>query len=247
MIDIIVITHNSVNVIDDCLASIFEHTPYPKNVIVVDNGSTDQTCPYLNTRSDIILIASKKNDGYAKAINKGISSGDGEFIIVLNDDTQVTAGWLEPLLDCFQRDNKVAIVAPKLINKEGRLVGVGTDWNWKMPHFMQPNAPGILEDERDCLSINGACFSIKRSLLPILGLLDENYFFYFEETDYCLNANYLDFRVVYCGKSMVYHDYKMDSVRKAAISAYWSESSKYFNKKWGYNANTRKVSKNEQL
>jgi len=247
MIDIVVVTHNSMKVIEDCLNALIRHTPDPKKIIVVDNGSTDQTRGYLSSRSDIVRIFSQSNEGYAKAVNKGISAGNGDFIAVLNDDTAVTEGWLAPLLDCFRRDGKVAIAAPKLINKKNLLVGVGTNWDWKMPHFMQRNAPGILEEERDCLAINGACFCLKRSLLPTLGLLDENYFFYFEETDYCLNANYLGYRVVYCGKSLVYHDFNMNSARKAAISKYWKESSKYFNKKWGYNPSTRKVNKNKQM
>jgi GT2 family glycosyltransferase len=246
LIDIVVITYNSIGVIENCLNSIMKHTFLPKRVIVVDNGSTDQTAPYLSSRTDIIPILGKENLGYAKAVNKGISSGNGEFIVILNDDTEVTSGWLKPLIDCLQ-DSKVAIVAPKLINHSGHLVGVGTDWDWKLPYFMQPNRQGILEGERDCLSINGACFLIKRSLLPIIGLLDENYFFYFEETDYCLNANYLGYRVVFCGKSTIYHDYKLDSVRRAAISANWKQSEMYFNKKWGYNSSTRTVRKSDKL
>lgn len=243
MIDIVVIAYNSIGNIEACLDSIFQHTPFPKRVVVVDNGSTDQTCGYVSARQDVELLANSTNEGYAKAVNRGIRSGSHEYIVILNDDTRVTEGWLEPILDCFGRDAKVGIVAPKLINYNGRLVGVGTDWNWKMPHFMQPDAPGILAEERDCLAINGACFVIKRSLLPKLGLLDENYPFYFEETDYCFNANYLGYRVVFCGNSKVYHDFTMSDTRKSAVSTYWSDSSKYFNQKWSYDPDTRKIKK----
>ncbi|MNJ56040.1 hypothetical protein D3C77_515690 [compost metagenome] len=155
----------------------------------------------------------------------------------MNPDVFVTSGWLPPLLEALWEDEKTAIAAPKLINSANQLVGVGTDWDWKSPYFLCPDEPGLLEETRACLAINGACFLLKRHLLEKIGLLDEHYFHYFEETDYCFNANYSGYNVLFCPKSKIYHEYFPNPQRDEAIRQYWVQSEAYFNSKWSYPGN----------
>lgn len=232
MIDIIIVTYNSERYIKDCVESIMKFTDSPKTIYVTDNGSMDGTIPYLRSQQEIRIIENEENLGYAKAVNQAIRLGSGENIAIMNPDTMVTEGWLKPLLECLDSDPRIGIVSPKMINKNNQLVGVGANWDWTAPHLMQINVPGLLEENRDCLAINGACFLIKRDNLDVLGLLDEHYFFYFEETDYCFNANHLGFRVVFCPQSVIYHDYVLTASRREAVKQYWKESEAYFNSKW---------------
>lgn len=205
--DLIIVTYNSAPYIEKCIDAIDTHTPSSYQIIVVDNGSTDDTVNLLKKLPHVELIENDINAGYARAVNRGIRQGTSETIAVMNPDVFVTDGWLTPLHELLWSDEKNAIVAPKLINSANQLVGVGTNWDWSAPYFMLPNKPGLLEEVRECMAINGACFLLKRQLLDTIGLLDEQYFHYFEETDYCFNANYCGYRVLFCPASTVIHEY----------------------------------------
>ncbi|WP_409345581.1 glycosyltransferase family 2 protein [Paenibacillus sp. MBLB4367] len=232
-VDFVIVTYHSEAVIGPCLESIFRYTPDPKTVFVIDNGSEDGTLREASSFPNAIILANGENAGYAKAANRGIRAGSGDVIAVMNADTKVTEGWLEPLLDCLLGDEKVALVGPKMINRHNQLVSTGTDWNWTMPSFMEQNRQGLLEETRDCMVINGACFLMKRELTGRLGLMDENYFFYFEETDYCFQALHNGYRVVYCPQSLIYHEYENNTpLRSDMISKHWNDSRDYFDRKW---------------
>jgi GT2 family glycosyltransferase len=231
--DLVIVTYQSEAVIGPCLESIFRYTPEPISVFVVDNGSGDGTLRAAADFKEAVIIANGENLGYAKAANMGIRAGSGDAIAVMNADTKVTEGWLEPLLDCLFSHAKVALAGPKMVNRHNQLVSTGTDWNWKAPHFMELHRPGLLEEQRDCMVINGACFLMKRGLIPQLGLMDENYFFYFEETDYCFNAIHNGYRVVYCPQSLIYHAYESNTqLRSDMIGKHWNDSRDYFDRKW---------------
>ncbi|GKU80701.1 glycosyltransferase family 2 protein [Niallia sp. NCCP-28] len=242
-LDIIIVTYNSERFIKDCLESIMNYTPVSKSIYIVDNGSVDGTLPYLKSINDIYILENKGNLGYSAAVNRGIRAGTGDIIAIFNADTRVTEGWLEPLIQCLYSDPKVAVVGPKMINSNNQIVACGTSWDWSMPGFMDENRVGLLDEQRDCLVVNGACFLIKRENIPILGLLDENYFFYFEETDYCFNANSLGYRVVFCPKSLIYHEHDFSSRNKPHQVQFWAESEKFFNSKWRYDPFSRTIYK----
>lgn len=235
--DLVIVTFNSASTIGRCLNCIQAHTPSPYTIIVVDNGSTDGTIEYVRNRNHVVLIENGDNKGYASAVNRGMLSGTSETIVVMNPDVFVTSGWLSPLHNLLWEEEKNAVVAPKLINSHNQLVGVGTNWDWSAPYFMSPNEPGLLQETRTCLAINGACFLLKRPLLDTLGLLDEQYFHYFEETDYCFNVNYSGYRVLFCPDSTLYHEYFPNQERSQAISQYWGQSEAIFNAKWSYPGN----------
>ncbi|MNJ40038.1 N-acetylglucosaminyl-diphospho-decaprenol L-rhamnosyltransferase [compost metagenome] len=235
--DLVIVTYNSASYIQQCLEAIRAYTPSDYTIIVVDNGSTDGTIEYLQNYPDIKLIANSQNRGYASAVNLGIKHGLAETIVIMNPDVFVTKNWLPPLIDALWREEQTAIVAPKLINSSNQLVGVGTNWDWTSPYFLCPNEPGILEETRACLAINGACFLLKRNLLEKLGLLDEHYFHYFEETDYCFNAIHCGYNILFCPESTIYHEYYPNPERDKAIRQYWVQSEAHFNRKWSYQGN----------
>ncbi|WP_164515133.1 glycosyltransferase family 2 protein [Paenibacillus lentus] len=235
--DLVIVTYNSVSYIQRCLEAIRTYTPPGYTIIVVDNGSTDGTLEYLQSFGNIELIENGQNKGYASAVNLGIKNGTSETIVIMNPDVFVTENWLPPLMDTLWKEEQTAIVAPKLINSSNQLVGVGTNWDWTSPYFLCPNEPGILEETRACLAINGACFLLKRHLLDKLGLLDEHYFHYFEETDYCFNAIHCGYNILFCPDSTIYHEYYPNPARDEAIKQYWVQSETHFNRKWSYQGN----------
>ena len=114
---IILITYNNLIYTKLCLKSILEKTNYPNyEIIIVDNGSTDETKDYLKDISqkndNIICIFNKDNLGFAKANNIGINASNGHYIVLLNNDTIVTKGWISGLIRNLESSDKIGIVGP---------------------------------------------------------------------------------------------------------------------------------------
>jgi GT2 family glycosyltransferase len=237
-VDIVIVNYNTKKYLQDCLQSIKNFSgPFDKyRVWVVDNGSSDGSMEMIN-RCYAYGIFNKKNLGYGSACNKGIKAGAGKYIFLLNSDTMVTAGWLTPLIKILENSSKVAVVGPRLVNPEGLLVGVGvvgTNANPVIRGWKEPNEANRYNDTLEVLSVCGACMGIKRQNISELGLFDENYFHYFEETDYCYNARYHDYKVIYCPDSTVIHRVFGSCGDFQQLNKYFQNGEKYFQKKWRF-------------
>lgn len=235
--DLIIISFNTRRYLSDCLNSIKKETPLDKGVKVwvVDNCSADGSRELIKSYGWVHGIYNQKNIGYGSACNQGIRRGNGRFIFLLNSDTKVTPGWLLPLIKTLENRLEVAVVGPRLVNPEGFLVGVGvvgTNAEPILRGWGEPDEPHRYNQYSDCVSIGGACMGIKRRLLPELGFFDENYFHYFEETDYCYNARYHGYKVVYCPESKVIHRVYGSCQNMRLLNNYFSNSKDYFLKKW---------------
>lgn len=233
--DLIIVNYNSWEDLERCIKSIKDHTPVPHHIIVVDNNSTDGSREYLEREEGIRTIFLPSNKGYATAANRGIKEGSGNFIFIMNPDTIVTPGWLEPLIHTFKKNPKAGVVGPKLLTPEGLDAGagvVGTVSNHHIRCFLQPHNPHRFLEEEECLSISGACYGIRRSLLPKIGLFDESFFLYFEETDYSLRVQKKGYQVIYCPHSLVYHDMRWEERDHKTLSKRFNHSRSLFEKKW---------------
>ncbi|RIV17633.1 glycosyltransferase family 2 protein [Alicyclobacillaceae bacterium I2511] len=237
LIDIVVVNFNTLSLLKECLYSIRAYTPQPHQIVVVDNGSTDGSSQLLQELHwpNLKLIANAENRGYAKACNQGIQSGEAEYVLLLNSDVQMQPGWLDPLLVCLQTDPKIAVVGPKLVDRRGRLTGagiVGSYANHWPRALLEVDVPGKYDEVEDCISVCGAAYLMRRSVLPVLGLLDENYFFYFEETDYSFRVHQAGYRVVFCPHSRLIHLLGQSCKDHQLLRRYFEDSQAYFRKKW---------------
>ncbi|HBE79492.1 MAG TPA: hypothetical protein DDW65_17205 [Firmicutes bacterium] len=236
-VDMIIINYNTKDYLADCLQSIRSFSGNIDNyrIWVVDNASSDDSVEFIKQHPTFINgIYNQKNRGYGPACNQGIAAGAGNYILLLNSDTLVTEGWLPPLIKALS-SSEVAVVGPRLVNREGLLVGVGvvgTNTHPVIRGWGEPNEPERYNQSIEVLSVGGACMGIKRELIPILGLFDEHYFHYFEETDYCYNARYHDYKVIYCPESTVVHQVSGSCQDFQRLRKYFRESEKYFQKKW---------------
>ncbi|HBF36341.1 MAG TPA: glycosyltransferase family 2 protein [Firmicutes bacterium] len=235
--DIIIVNYNTKEYLADCLQSIDSFSGNTGNyqVWVVDNASTDGSADLIQKYGKFVSgIYNPENRGYGRACNQGISAGVGDHIFFLNSDTLVTAGWLPPLIKALN-SSEVAVVGPRLINPEGLLVGVGVVGTNAHPFIRgwnEPNEPACYNQSIQVLSVGGACMGIKRELIPKLGLFDEHYFHYFEETDYCYNARFHGYQVIYCPESTVIHRVNGSCQDFQRLRIYYREGEKYFQKKW---------------
>ncbi len=209
---IVIVTFNRLEMTRRCVESVAAHTPEPHELIFVDNGSTDGTVDYLRHRfSPDLVIANNTNEGFVRAANRGMKAARGEHILLLNNDTLVTPGWLTALQQPFANSASTGIVGGKIVGPDGRVQLAGAymafDGSARMiGEGLDPDDPCLSEGREVCY-VGGHCFLIRREVIDAIGFLDEDYGFgYHEDTDYCYRARSAGFRVVYTPDCVVYHE-----------------------------------------
>ncbi len=189
---------------------------YPEvNLIIVDNNSIDNSFQLINSlnHKELQIIKNKTNLGFAKAANKGFKLAlrqGAEAVLLLNPDTLINKGFLEPLLT-----NPADIVGPilKFKRKGEWIYDFGGEINWwigrcyHLEHFKntQGGVPFPPRRWKEIDYISGACMLIRRKVFEKIGFLDERYFLFFEDADFCLRAKRTGFRIALEPKSMIIH------------------------------------------
>gem|GEM_PF-1442570 len=208
---IVIVTYNRLEHTRLCVDSIVAHTPEPYELLFVDNGSSDDTVAYLRERfGEGCVLANESNEGFIRGANRGIAAARGGYVLLLNNDTTVTPGWLAALHRAVGRSPDAGITSGKIVGPDGRVQLAGAyiafDGSARMiGEGMSPDDPSLAE-EREVCYIGGHCMLIKRAVLDAVGPLDESYGFgYHEDTDYCYRARAAGFRVIYTPDCVVHH------------------------------------------
>jgi GT2 family glycosyltransferase len=233
---IIIPTYNNLELTQNCLESIWQHTPrHLYELIVVDNGSQDATPPFLErlaASGRIRLIANEKNLGYAKACNQGARAARGDYLLMLNNDTLVTPGWLDALIQAMAGDDNVAAVGAKLLYPDDAVQHAGVVFNHagKVYHqyrYFHRDHPAV-NKTREFQVLTAACLLIRTSVFFQAGLFDENFRNGFEDVDLCLRMRQLGYRLLYNPNSVVYH---LESKTTGRFEREL-DNSRYFREKW---------------
>jgi GT2 family glycosyltransferase len=194
-----------------CLQALADDpTSVPFEVIIVDDASTDSTRTVLARVHGLRTIHNPENLGFVGACNRGIEAAKGEYVVLLNNDTEVRHGWLDALVATADADDAVGVVGSKLVHPDGRLQEAGgIVWSdgsaWNYGRFEDPElAP--YNYARDVDYCSGACLLVRRSLLTELGGLDQRYGpAYYEDVDLAFAARSTGRRVVYQPLAVVVH------------------------------------------
>ena len=239
-VTIIVLTWNGIDYTKRCLDTLRANTTYADyRLMVVDNGSTDGTIEYLQSHNSITILSNKRNLGFARGNNHAISSSDrNSDIVLLNNDTEIhQSDWIERLQATAYSSSDIGVVGCRLAKPEGVLQHAGTFMPIKTLWGQQ-----LGSGERDVNQYNGdrdvegvvfACVYIKRQALTEIGLLDEDYFSYFEDTDYCFRAIEKGYRVVCCGSvTIVHHEHVSTTVNQVKHGKMFKRAQKVFRGKW---------------
>jgi GT2 family glycosyltransferase/radical SAM superfamily enzyme YgiQ (UPF0313 family)/SAM-dependent methyltransferase len=233
---IIIPTYNNLELTQNCLESIWQHTPrHLYELIVVDNGSQDATPAFLErlaASGRIRLIVNETNLGYAKACNQGARAARGDYLLMLNNDTLVTPGWLNTLIEAMEGDDNLAAVGAKLLYPDDSVQHAGVVFNHagKVYHqyrYFHRDHPAV-NKTREFQVLTGACLLIRTSVFFQAGLFDENFQNGFEDVDLCLKVRKLGYRLLYNPNSVVYH---LES-KTAGRFDRELDNSRYFSEKW---------------
>ena len=211
LVSIIIPVHNNIKLTIECLISVITYTKdIPYEVIIVDDASTDETEEVLSKVKSINYIKNAERKGFVHSCNTGAKRARGEFLVILNNDTQVTKNWLPPLINTFTSHENTGVVSPKVIYPNGKLQEAGClinpDGSTKLIGlFDDPNLPRY-NYIREVDYVSAVCMVVKRSLFDETGGFDENFSpGYYEDVDFCLKVRSRGFRILYNPHSVVVH------------------------------------------
>ena len=209
-VSIIIPTFNNLELTGRCLARIRANTlPETYEIVVVDNASADGTAEFLKAQEDIRLILNEENRNFAGACNQGARASEGEFLVFLNDDTEVHPGWLEPIVADFEADEGLGAVGVKLLYPNGRIQHAGVVFfDSKFPEHLYRLAPAAaarVNKRREFQAVTAACIAIRRDVFIEVGGFDEAFRNGYEDIDLCLKIGAAGYRILYEPDSVVTH------------------------------------------
>lgn len=245
-LSIIIVNRNTKGLLLDCISSVYKTVPpLSFEVIVVDNASTDGSVEALRRSfPGVACIENDKNLGFAKANNQAIRRSTGRFVALLNTDTVLTPGALGTIVKFMDGESRAGICCGQLLNGDGSLQNsianipsLATELlNKSLLKFLFPERyPGKrnrYKSPTEVESVIGACMVVSRGAIDRAGLLDESYFFFFEETDWCLSMRKKGLMVFFHPAARIYH-LQGQSAKKnlaAARVEYWWSRYIFFRK-----------------
>jgi hypothetical protein len=238
-ISIILLTWNGLAYTKQCLESLQKKTKFDNyEIIVVDNGSTDGTVEYIESLKAITIIKNKKNLGFTKGNNIGIRFASDSDIVLLNNDIVVTQDdWLERMQHAAYQDDSTGIVGCRLVDEKEMFLHSGTfiypETYWGQQIGSGQTNVNQYNSIREVEGVVFACVYIKREVIEKVGLLDEDYFAYFEDTDYCLKAKGKGYKTVCAGDvTMIHYQNVSTSGNKLSFLKLFKKSRSTFKKKW---------------
>lgn len=243
MLSIVIVNYNTERLLKACIESIYRETNgIPFDIWVVDNNSHDDSIQMIkNYFPKVNLIENKKNIGFSKANNMVISRSKSDYVLLLNPDTFVLQDAIEKMVRFMDRNPEVGISGCKVLNKDGmlqlacrrsipsprvafyRLTGLSklfsnskTMAKYNLT-YLDPDEPHEVD------AVSGAFLMIRRKVVDSIGALDERFFMYGEELDFCLRAKKTGWKVMYYPGAEIIH-YKGESTksnsRKATLEFY---------------------------
>jgi len=208
---IIVLNYNGLELTRDCLRSL-ARVDYPAfRSIVVDNGSAvDESIPLREEFGDTIdVVRNEDARGFCAGNNQAMRlalARDYRYLLLLNNDTTVEPDFLRRLVEFLEADRSLGIAGPKVMRFYDRtqIDSIGGDVRLVIARHMLYRTPHT-EPRRDLTFAHGCAFMLRREAVEQVGFLDEDYYAYWEESDYCLRARHAGWRIGVNPAAVVYH------------------------------------------
>jgi len=211
----IIVNWNGGELLRSCIASPYRELGGPlREIIVVDNASSDESVENVEHAFPTLeIVRNTENVGFARACNQGILASRGESVLLMNNDAVANPGFIGSLVAVMEQDDRIGIVGPQLRNRDGSL---------QLSYGPFPSVLGVVggfrarkvdryyertgyEKPHDVEWLTGACVLLRRRMIDEIGLLDERFFFNYEDVDLCKRARERGWRCVYTPDAAVVH------------------------------------------
>lgn len=248
MIDlsVIIVNWNTISLLDACLQSLMNSVYCVKvEIFVVDNASSDGSQEMVHKKyPSVHLIENSSNQGFARANNQAARLARGRYVLFLNSDTVVPKYAMDELVAAMDNNTKIGIGGLQLLNEDGTLQNSIANTPTLLTELTNKSLlrlffPGRFPGKEfkpvhpiEVESLIGACLIVRAEVIQDIGLFDEDYFFFLEETDWCLRARRWGWKVVFFPKISIYH-LQGKSAAKVPIPArieYWRSRYLFFEK-----------------
>jgi GT2 family glycosyltransferase/glycosyltransferase involved in cell wall biosynthesis len=241
-VSVIVLCYNNLALTQACLASVERHSHWPDlELVVVDNASSDGTPEALRqfaaTRPWVKLVLNDKNLGFAAGNNVGLAAATGEILVMLNNDTQVSPGWIHGLWRHLDRDPGLGLVGPVTnnIGNEAK-IDVGYADTADMPPWAATRAVRHANQQTNSRVLAFFCVALRRKVYEQIGGLDESFGLgFFEDDDYCNRVRAAAWRLAIAEDVFVHHHLSasFDQLKASSRQALFEKNRAIYESKWG--------------
>jgi len=258
-VSIVILNYKSKGLVAQCIKTIRMFEPQCSyEIIVVDNASGDGIGAMLESRfPEVRFVASERNGGFAAGNNLGIKAATGKYVLIMNPDITVREGSIDALVRFMNQNRDIGVCGPKLLKPDGsvdescyRFHRVITPVYRRTP--LGRSAKGRRENNRYTMQdfdrrqirdvdwLLGAVLMVRRAALDQVGLFDEKYFLYFEDTDWCRRFWAAGWRVVYYPEAVMVHCHERASAKSSLLTSPFNRAVRvhvrscvYYFRKWG--------------
>ena len=217
---------NGADSLEACLDSVLDQSLNSK-VIVVDNGSVDDSLDILKEYPQMDLIRHSENKGFAGGVNAGIQlaiDSGCKYVALLNNDAVADKGWLDVLVSTLEESPKTGIVTSKILSADGKSLDSTGDYytTWGLPYPRGRGETDInkYDDQTNIFAASGGASLYRVSMLDEIGLFDEDFFAYYEDVDISFRAQLASWKVLFAPKAVVYHQIGATSGKIKGFSTY---------------------------
>jgi len=228
LVTVIVVTLNNLNLLRNCLISLYAQDYGVIEIVVVDNGSEEDVCGMLAAEfPEVHTVRLDKNHGFAGGNNRGIETAQGKYVALINNDAVAAPKWLSSLVATAESDANIGAAASVVIDGNQPDVldscGVGIALDAMSRQAMRGMPVPELTQPREVLLFSGCACLLKMEALKEVGLFDEDFFAYCEDTDLGLRLRRAGWNIVVAPGAYVHHYYSMTGGKFSLQKIYWVE------------------------
>jgi len=241
-VSVVVLCYNNLALTQACLASVERHSHWPPlELVVVDNASTDGSADWLRefaaSRPWVKLLLNERNLGFAAGNNLGLATATGEILIMLNNDTQVSPGWIHGLWRHLTHDTALGMVGP-VTNNIGNEAKVEPGYSdpADMPAWALARAVRHAGEQTECRVLAFFCVALRREVYAKVGGLDEAFGLgFFEDDDYCNRVRAAGWTMAIAEDVFVHHHLSasFDQLKAGNRQALFEKNKALYESKWG--------------
>ena len=235
LVSVIIVNWNGLSHLPDCLGSLSKQTFRDFEVILVDNGSSDESVTYVKQHYPWVkLVILNENKGFSVGNNHGLLHAVGDYIVTLNNDTRVETDWLEILVKTADMHNDAGMVGcricsfddPDMIDSIG--MGICRD-GMSRGRFRNRRWSSLEMHEVEDILFPSACAALyRRAMIDEIGFFDDDFFAYAEDSDLGLRGRLAGWKAVLATRAVVYHKYSKSSGSFSSLKVYLVERNHYW-------------------